>query len=59
MVSSAYQAAMLSYMAVSPHKADQADHILSAIAVGVQRGFLIFDRSPQSFDEDVVLAAPP
>ena len=46
-------------MAVPPQKAGQADLSLPAIAVGMQVHLLILDCSPQSFNEDVVVAALP
>ncbi len=46
-------------MAVPPHEAGQADFRLPAIAVGAQVDLLILDRSPQSFNEDVVVAPLP
>ena len=46
-------------MAVPPHESGQADLSLPAIAVGMQVHLLILDCSPQSFNEDVVVAALP
>ena len=59
MGSSASEGAMWPYMAVSPQESGQADFSLPAIAVGVQVNLLVFDRSPQSFNKDVVVAALP
>ena len=59
MGSSASQGAVRSYMAVPPQKAGQADLCLPAIAVGTQVHLLVLDCSPQSFNEDVVVAALP
>jgi hypothetical protein len=57
--SSGSQGAVRSYMAVPPEEAGQADLCLSAIAVGTQVHLLVLVRSPQSFNEDVVVAALP
>jgi hypothetical protein len=46
-------------MAVSPQEPGQADFSLPVIAAGVQVNLLVFDRSPQSFNKDVVVAALP
>jgi hypothetical protein len=46
-------------MAIPPQEVGQADFSLPAIAVGVQVDLLVFDRSPQSFNEDVVVASLP
>ncbi len=59
MESFASQGAVMPYLAVPPQKAGQADLSLPAIAVGMQLHLLILDCSPQSFNEDVVVAALP
>jgi hypothetical protein len=46
-------------MAVPPQESGQADLSIPAIAVGTQVDILVFDRSPQSFNEDVVAVAFP
>lgn len=46
-------------MAVPRQKVGQADLSLPTIAVGMQVHLLILDCSPQSFNEDVVVAALP
>ena len=46
-------------MAVPPHEAGQADFRLPAIAVDMDVHLLVLDGSPQSFNEDVVVAALP
>ena len=43
-------------MAVPPQEAGQADLSLPAIAVGTQVDLLVLNRSPQPFNEDVVVA---
>jgi hypothetical protein len=46
-------------MAIPPQETGQADFCLPAIAVGMQVDLLVFDRSPQSFDKDVIVATLP
>ena len=43
------------YMAVPPKEAGQVDFSLPAIVVGMQVHLLIFEGSPQSLHQDVVL----
>jgi len=50
---------MWPYMAVPPQESGQADLSLPAIAVTPQVHLLVLDRSPQSFNEDVVVATLP
>jgi hypothetical protein len=59
MGSSTSQRALRPYMAVPPQEAGQVNFSLPAIAVGMQLNILIFDRYPQSFNKDVVVATLP
>jgi len=57
MESTTSQGAVWPYMAVPPQESGKADFSLPAIAVGMQIHLLVFDRSPQSLQQDVVEAA--
>ena len=46
-------------MAIPLQEAGQADLCLPAIADGTQVHLLVFERSPQPFNEDVVVATLP
>ena len=46
-------------MAIPPQEVGQADFSLSTIAVGTEVDLLVLDRTPQSLDQDIILATLP